>query len=132
MRMRDVKDMGDLRDMSSGDMVDLLDELRAVARRRGTKLLQQGRIQARRAIGAPDPMWVGSALFAGVVLGAVVGAVVAFLMTPMPGREARQRLAQQAEQMRERMPEMKIGHNGRHPGGVPEALDHRPSSEARA
>jgi hypothetical protein len=99
--------------MSGDDVADLLDELRAIATKRGTELLEQGRVQARRAIGAPDPGSVGSALIVGVALGAVIGAVVALLMTPVPGREARQRLAQQAEQMRERMPEMKVGHNGR-------------------
>ena len=45
----------------------------------------------------------------GMALGALVGAVVALLMTPVPGREARQRLAHQVDQMRERMPDMKVG-----------------------
>jgi gas vesicle protein len=130
MRLRDVKDMKDLRDMSNGDVADLLDELRAIAMKRGTELLQQGRLGARRALGAPDQGSMGIAFFVGVALGAAVGAIVALLMTPMPGREARQRLAHQAEQMRERMPEMhmpemKIGHNGRqkYPGEVPDLAD---------
>ena len=99
----------------------------AIATKRGTELLQQGRVQARRAMGAPDPGAVGSAFIVGVALGAAIGALVAMLMTPMPGREARQRLTQQAEQMREqmreRMPEMRVGENGRH-GPVLRALAH--------
>jgi len=112
MRLRDIKDASDLRDMSGNDMADLLEELRVIATKRGTELFQQGRVQARKAIGAPDPGAVGSAFVIGVALGAAVGAVVAMLMTPIPGREARQRLAHEAERVKERMPEMRAGANG--------------------
>ena len=132
MRMREIKDMSDLRDMSSTDVMDLLDELRAIATKRGTELLQQGRVQARRAIGAPERGALGSAFIVGVALGAAVGALVAILMAPMPGRETRQRLAQQAEQVRERMPEMHVGGNGRHRYPAPsESQPPMPSGTAR-
>ena len=122
MRLHDIKDMNDLRDMSSNDVVEMLDELRAIATRRGTELLQQGRVQARRAIGAPHPGTVGGVFLVGIALGTAVGAVVAALMTPMPGREARHRLAKRAEEMKDRIPEMHVGSNGRqrYPRGVPE------------
>jgi YtxH-like protein len=113
MKLKDIRDTSDLRELNSNDVVDLLDELRGIATKRGAELLDQGRAQARKAIGAPRPGAVGIALVMGVAVGALVGAVVALLMTPVPGREARQRLAQQVDQVRERMPEMKVGQNGR-------------------
>lgn len=113
MRMKDIKDMSDLKEMNTGDVVDLLDELRAVATKRGTELLAQGRAGARKALGAPDEGAVGSAFFVGVLLGAAVGALVALLMTPLEGREARRRLSEQVERARERVPEMRPDGNGR-------------------
>ncbi len=94
MRMRDIRDIKDIRDLRD--------------------LLERGRVEVRRAVGGPEPGTVALVLVAGIALGALVGAVVAALMTPMPGREARQRLAKQAEHVRERMPEMRVGSNGRH------------------
>ena len=132
MRLRDIKDASDLRDMSSNDVADLVDELRAIATKRGTELLQQGRVQARKAIGAPDPGSVGSALVIGLALGAAVGAVVAMLMTPMRGRDARQRLAHEAERMKERMPEMRVSTNGKHAYPAHDAMEPpMPASTAR-
>jgi hypothetical protein len=113
MKLKDIREMNDLRDLSSGDMADLLDELRAIATKRGTELLAQGRAGARKAMGAPDPGAVGAALVVGMMLGALVGACVALFMTPMAGREARQKLVKQVDQVRERIPEMRTGHNGR-------------------
>ncbi len=75
MRLRDIHEMGDLRDMGGSDV----------------------------------------GFVVGVALGTVVGAAVALLMTPLPGREARQRLAQRAEEMREHMPEIRHGSNGQEP-----------------
>ncbi len=123
MRMRDIKDRGDLRDLSSSDLGDLLDELRAIATKRGTELLRQGRVQAWRAMGPPDQRAIGWAFITGVAVGAAVGAAVAILMAPMPGREARQRLAQQAGQVRERLPDVRVRANGRarYTAGVPES-----------
>ena len=118
MRLHDIRDVNDLKDMSSNDVVDLLDELRAIAPKRGTELVQQGRVQARKALGAPEPGAVGGALLFGLVLGAAVGAIAAALWTPMAGREARRRLAAQAEQMKERMPEM--SHSNGRPAVAPE------------
>ena len=113
MRIKDIKDMREIRDLSSNDMVDLLDELKVIAGKRGTELLEQGRVQARRAIGAPDGGAVGTAFLAGIALGAAVGAVATLLMSPMPGTEARRRLTQQVEKVRERVPDLRPDGNGR-------------------
>jgi hypothetical protein len=102
MRMKDIKDVRDLREMNTNDVVELLDELRAIASKRGTELLAQGRTQARKAIGAPGEGAVGTALVVGIVLGALAAAVVTLLMSPMPGPEARRKLTEQVEKVRER------------------------------
>lgn len=112
MRMKDIKDVRDLRDMNTNDVIELLDELRAIATKRGTELLAQGRTQARKAIGAPDEGAVGIALIVGILLGAAVAAVVTLLMSPMPGPEARRKLTEQMEKVRERVPAARPG-NGR-------------------
>ncbi len=113
MRIKDIKDASDLRDMNTSDVVDLLDELRAVATKRGTELLAQGRASARKALGAPDEGAVGWAFVVGALLGAAVGAFVALLMTPASGREARRRLTEQVDRARERIPAMRPDGDGR-------------------
>ncbi len=113
MRMKDIKDLSDLKEINTNDVVELLDELRATATKRGTELLTQGRAGARRAMGVPDEGAVGRAFFVGVLLGAAVGAFVAMLMTPLEGREARRRLSEQVDRARERIPEMRPDGNGR-------------------
>ncbi|MDE3192462.1 MAG: YtxH domain-containing protein [Chloroflexota bacterium] len=113
MRMKDIKDLNDLKELNTNDVVALLDELRGIATRRGTELLAQGRAGARRAIGAPDEGALGTTFFVGVIVGAAIGALVAMLMTPTSGREARRRLGQQVDRARERMPEMRPDGDGR-------------------
>jgi hypothetical protein len=112
MRMKDIKDVRDLREMNSNDVIELLDELRAIASKRGTELLAQGRTQARRAIGAPGEGAVSTAFVVGIVLGALAAAVMTLLMSPMPGPEARRKLSEQVEKVREKMPVRPDG-NGR-------------------
>lgn len=113
MRIRAIKDLRDLRGLSSGEWRDLLDELRAIAANRGTALIGQGRAEARRAIGAPDAGAVPAALIGGMVLGAIVGAALAILVAPWSGVEARRRLNDRVDRMRERAPQMRMGGNGR-------------------
>ena len=112
MKIKDLKDMRDLRDVSTNDVVDLLDELRVIASKRGTELFEQGRTQARRALGAPDGSAVTTAFVVGLLLGAAAAALATLLMTPMPGREARKRLTKQVETLRERS-QMHPDGNGR-------------------
>jgi hypothetical protein len=102
MRIKDIKDVRDLREMNTNDVVELLDELRVIASKRGTELLAQGRTQARKAIGAPDQGAVSTAFVVGIVLGALAAAVMTLLMSPMPGPEARRKLTEQVEKVRER------------------------------
>jgi hypothetical protein len=102
MRIKDIKDVRDLREMNTNDVVELLDELRVIATKRGTELLGQGRHQARKAIGAPDEGAVTMWFLVGVVVGAATAAVVTLLMSPMPGPEARRKLTEQVEKVRER------------------------------
>jgi YtxH-like protein len=107
MKLKDIKGVRDLRDLDSNDVIDLVDELRGVAQKRGLELLDQSKGQARRAIGSPDAGAVPSAFLGGIVLGLIAGAVVAFLMTPMPGQEARRKLSQQVDKVREQIPDKK-------------------------
>jgi YtxH-like protein len=107
MKLKDIKGMKDLRDLDQSDLSDLVDELRLVAQKRGLEWLDRGKVEARRALGSPDPGAVPSAFLGGIVLGAIVGAVVAFLMTPMPGTEARKKLSEQVDKVREQIPDRK-------------------------
>ncbi len=109
MRMKDIHEARDLREMSASDVVDLLDELRAIATKRGTELFAQGRAGARQAVGLPDERTLAVTFAAGIVVGAAVGAAIALLMTPMPGPEARRRLGKQVERARERAPGRRDG-----------------------
>ena len=116
MKVKDlshIKDISDLKELNTNDVVELLDELRAIAMKRGTELLGQGRQQARKAIGAPAEGAIGGALLFGIVLGAAVAAVVTLLMTPMRGDEARRRLTEEVERVREKMPATRPDGNGR-------------------
>ena len=116
MRMKDIgkiKDPSYLKEVSTNDVVELLDELRGVAAKRGIELLGQGRREARRAIGAPGEGAVGSAFIVGILVGAAVAAVVTLLITPLRGAEARRRLSQEVERVRERAPAARGEGNGR-------------------
>lgn len=116
MKIKDIgkiKDISDLREMNTNDVIELLDELRAIATKRGTELLGQGKHQARKAIGASDEGAVGGAFMFGILLGAAVAVVVTMLMTPMPGREARRRLTEEVERVRERVPAARPDGDGR-------------------
>ena len=106
MKIKDIGKLriGELKEIQQGDVVELLDELRAIATKRGTELLGQSKHQARRAIGAPSQGAVSGALMIGIVLGAVVAAVVTLLWTPMAGPEARRRLTEEVDKVKERVP----------------------------
>lgn len=116
MRMKDIgkiKDISDLRELNSNDVIELLDELRAIATKRGTELLGQGRDQARKAIGAPDEGAVSWAFVIGILVGAAAAAIATMLMTPMAGTEARRRLTEEAERVKERVATGRPDGNGR-------------------
>jgi hypothetical protein len=113
MRMKDIKDVRDLREMNTNDVIELLDELRVIATKRGTELLGQGRHQARKAIGAPGEGAVTMWFLVGVLVGAATAAIATLLTSPMPGTEARRRLTEQMERVRERVPAGHAEGNGR-------------------
>jgi hypothetical protein len=83
----------DLMDLKDRKLDEVLDELRAAAANRAAELLGEGRVQARRALGAHDEGALFSALTIGIVAGALVGAALALLVTPMSGAEARRKIA---------------------------------------
>lgn len=100
MKVKDIgkiKELGDLKQIDTNDVIELLDELRGVATKRGVELLGQGRHRARRALGAPEPGAVGGALVVGILLGAVAAAVLTLLATPWAGPEARRRISAEVE-----------------------------------
>ncbi len=102
MKIKDIKDVSDIREMSTNNVIELLDEMRAIATKRGTELLAQGREQARKAIGAPDEGALTTWFLVGVVVGAISAAIATLLMSPMAGPEARRRLNEEVERVRER------------------------------
>lgn len=104
MKLQDIKDTSDLRDMTMNDVIDVLDELRGVARQRGTEWLARGKVQARKAIGAPDEGAVAVAFIVGILIGAATAAIATMLLSPMPAPEARRRLTEQVDRVRERVP----------------------------
>lgn len=102
MRVRDIKDVRDLKEMSANDALALLDELKATFSKQATDLTRQGRDRARKALGAPDPGAVSMALIGGIVAGLIVGALMAIVFAPFSGAEARRRLGEQVDRVRER------------------------------
>jgi hypothetical protein len=116
VKIRDIgkiRDLNDLRDIDTNDVIELLDELRAIATKRGTELLGQGRREARRAIGAPGEGAVTWAFLVGILVGAATAAVATMLMSPMTGSEARRRLTEQADRVRDRVAAGRLDGNGR-------------------
>jgi len=110
--LRDIKDLKDLRDVDRKEVVELLDELRAVASKGAADILGSGRKSARRAIGAPDEGAVSMALVGGVVIGMIVGALVALVFSPFSSGEARERLTMEVGRIRERKVVKHGGENG--------------------
>ncbi len=104
MRLKDIRDASDLRDMTMNDVVDVLDELRGIAQKRGAEWLDRGKVEARRAIGAPDEGAVPTAFLVGILVGAAAAAIATMLLSPMPAPEARRRLTEQMDRVKERMP----------------------------
>lgn len=114
MRVRDIKDVRDLKDMSATDAFELLDELKAIFSKQATDLTRQGRDRARKALGVPDQGAISAALIGGIVAGVIVGALMAIVFAPFSGAEARRRLGEQVDRMRERA-EATAGGNGQTP-----------------
>lgn len=103
MKLTDIREVDDLKQMNVNDVVDVLDELRGIASKRGMDMLQRGRVQARRAIGAPDPGQVTIAFLGGLLLGAAIAAIATMLASPVPPAEARRKLNEQVEKARGRV-----------------------------
>ena len=79
---------------------DLLDDLRDRAMQRIDELVKEGRKQARHAGGGHETTSLFSAFTIGILAGAIVGAAVALLITPLSGKQAREKLSERVDKFR--------------------------------
>lgn len=94
----------DLSDLKGIKLDEMLGDLRDEAGKRAASLIGDGRGQvksARRAIADPNDGDMFGAFVLGIAVGALVGAAVALLLTPVSGSEARKKLTEQAEKLRD-------------------------------
>lgn len=94
----------DLSDLKGIKLDEILGDLRDEAGKRASSLMGEGRGQvktARRAIADPNDGDMFGAFVLGIAVGALVGAAVALLLTPVSGSEARKKLTEQAEKLRD-------------------------------
>jgi hypothetical protein len=83
------------------DLQDIVDDLKGQATKRANDLFGEGKEEVRRAIGGHSDGAIFGTLAVGLVLGAIVGAAIALLFAPFPGDEARRRLGESVEKVRE-------------------------------
>ena len=79
---------------------DLLDDLRERAMQRIDDLVKEGRKQARHAGGGHETTSLFSAFTIGILAGAIAGAAIALLMTPLSGKQAREKLSERVDKLR--------------------------------
>jgi len=79
---------------------ELLDDLRERAMQRIDDLVKEGRKQARHAGGGHDSTSLFSAFTIGILAGAIAGAAIALLMTPLSGKQAREKLSERVDKLR--------------------------------
>ena len=79
---------------------DLLDDLRERAMQRIDELVKEGRKQARHAGGGHETTSLFSAFTIGILAGAIAGAAIALLMTPLSGKQAREKLSERVDKLR--------------------------------
>ena len=94
----------DLSDLKGIKLDEILGDLRDEAGKRASSLIGDSRGQvksARRAIADPNDGEMFGAFVLGIAVGALVGAAVALLLTPVSGSEARKKLTEQAEKLRD-------------------------------
>jgi YtxH-like protein len=79
---------------------DVLEHLRARSSRRIEQLMSEGRRQARHASGGHETTTLFSAFTIGILAGAIVGAAIALLITPLSGKQAREKLSERVDKLR--------------------------------
>jgi len=79
---------------------EVLDDLRERAMERIDELVKEGRKQARHAGGGHETTTLFSAFTIGILAGAIAGAAIALLMTPLSGKQARQKLSERVDKIR--------------------------------
>ena len=79
---------------------DVLDDLRERALQRIDEMVKEGRRQARHAGGGHETTTLFSAFTIGILAGAVVGAAIALLITPLSGKQAREKLSERVDKLR--------------------------------
>ena len=79
---------------------ELLDDLRERAMHRIDELVKEGRKQARHAGGGHGTTSLFSAFTIGILAGAIAGAAIALLMTPLSGKQAREKLSERVDKLR--------------------------------
>jgi hypothetical protein len=82
------------------DLQDVVDELKDQASKRASELLGESKSQVRGAVGGHSDATLVMTLALGVVLGAVIGTALSLLFTPISGDEARRKLSENVERMR--------------------------------
>jgi hypothetical protein len=87
--------------VSVKDLQDVVDDLRGQATKRASDLLGEGKEEMRRAVGGRSDGAIVGTFALGLLLGAIVGAAVALLFAPFTGDEARRRLGESVEKVRE-------------------------------
>jgi hypothetical protein len=87
--------------VSVKDLQDVVDDLKGQATKRANDLLGEGKDEVRRALGARSDGAIFGTFALGLLLGAIVGAAVALLFAPFTGDEARRRLGESVEKVRE-------------------------------
>jgi hypothetical protein len=87
--------------VSVKDLQDVVDDLRGQATKRASELLGEGKEEMRRAVGGHSDGTIFGTFALGLLLGAIVGAALALLFAPFTGDEARRRLGESVEKVRE-------------------------------
>jgi hypothetical protein len=85
--------------VSTKDLRDIFNDLTTEASKKANDVLKNAdvpEIRVGHRSEAPGMLWFGI----GLTLGAVIGMLVAFVMTPMNGEQARQKISEQVDKVR--------------------------------
>lgn len=83
------------------DLQDVVDDLKGQASKRASDLFGDGKEEVRRVVGGHSAGTLFGTLALGLLLGAIAGAAIALLFAPFTGVEARKRLGESVEKVRE-------------------------------
>ena len=87
--------------VSVKDLQDVVDDLKGEATKRANDLFGEGKDEVRRAVGGHSDTTIVGTFALGLLLGAIVGAAIALLFAPFTGDEARRRLGESVDKVRE-------------------------------